>query len=102
VAGPKAAQYFVLLASLSFYVWWKRFNLPYLAASILENWLIARWMSAATQPRRKQILITGLVLNVGYLCVFKYVIFLLSSLSAALVSAQVAKQILVLESQAAK
>ncbi len=81
LAGPKAAQFLVLVASVFFYAWWKPANLPYLAASILANWVIARWMSGAAQPLRKRILITGLILNIGYLCVFKYVNFLLASFS---------------------
>jgi alginate O-acetyltransferase complex protein AlgI len=48
VAGPKAAQTFVLLASLFFYTWWKPIHLSYLLGSILVNWLIARCIGAAT------------------------------------------------------
>ncbi len=81
VSGPRGAQVCVLLASLLFYAWWKPTNLPYLAVSIVVNWLLAHAMSGMEQPRRKHLLVTGLVLNVGYLCIFKYINFLLGSFS---------------------
>jgi alginate O-acetyltransferase complex protein AlgI len=65
----------VLLASLFFYGWWKPSNLLYLVASIVVNWMITRAMTK-TQTRRKQLLLLGLILNVGPLCFFKYVNFL--------------------------
>lgn len=78
--GPRAAQLVILVASIIFYGWWKPSNLPLLAASILVNWFLARWLSSAQQPARKRILQLGLVLNIGYLCLFKYVNFFLSVL----------------------
>jgi alginate O-acetyltransferase complex protein AlgI len=78
--GPKASQFVILLASLVFYGWFKPSNLWYLAASILGNFLLAQRIAAAEQPRRKQLLITGLVLNIGYLCTFKYVNFLAANI----------------------
>jgi len=77
LGGARAAQGWVLAASLFFYLWWKPANLPYLLGSILVNWLLARAIAAAQDQRRKQILRLGLVLNVGYLCVFKYLNFFL-------------------------
>jgi alginate O-acetyltransferase complex protein AlgI len=77
VVGPRAAQLVVLFASLAFYGWWLPRNLFYLAASILANWLIARWMLTADMSSRKRILQTGLALNVLYLCLFKFVDFFL-------------------------
>jgi len=78
-AGPRAAQAIVLLASLFFYTWWKPIHLPYLLGSILVNWFIARCIDASTGRRRKRLLQLGLVLNIGFLCVFKYVNFFLGS-----------------------
>jgi alginate O-acetyltransferase complex protein AlgI len=79
--GPRLAQTVVLAASMIFYRWFKPANLWYLGASILVNFLLARAMEGMEQPRRKLLLISGLVLNTGYLCVFKYFNFILSNLS---------------------
>jgi alginate O-acetyltransferase complex protein AlgI len=78
--GPLAAQIVVLAASAVFYGWFKPHNLWYLAASVTVNFLLAQGISRAEHPRRKQILVAGLVLNVGYLCIFKYVNFLIANL----------------------
>jgi len=78
--GPTAAQAWVLVASLLFYARSKPADLAYLIASILANWLIARWIDRAQPPVKKRILVSGLVLNVAYLCVFKYLDFFASML----------------------
>lgn len=75
--GTRAAQTVVLAASVFFYSWFKPANLWYLAGSIIVNWLIARSVASAEGPRRKQILVLGLVVNVSFLCAFKYVNFFL-------------------------
>jgi alginate O-acetyltransferase complex protein AlgI len=79
--GARAAQAIVLAASIVFYGWFKPSNLWYLAASIFINFVLAQAIARAEQPRRKQLIVVGLVLNVGFLCVFKYVNFLLGSFS---------------------
>jgi alginate O-acetyltransferase complex protein AlgI len=79
--GPRAAQLIVLVASLIFYGWFKPANLWYLGASIVVNFILAQRIAKLEQPQKKQLLILGLALNVGYLCVFKYVNFLLGSIS---------------------
>ena len=81
VAGPRAAQAAVLVASLVFYSWFKPANLPYLLGSILVNWWLSGAMDRAEQPRRKRLLQLGLVLNIGFLCTFKYINFFLSSIA---------------------
>ena len=78
-ASAKAAQAWILIASLGFYTWWKPANLPYLLGSITVNWMLARAIGGAAQPARKRLLQVALVLNIGYLCVFKYVNFFLAS-----------------------
>lgn len=84
VAGARAAQAVVLVASLVFYAWFKPSNLPYLLGSILVNWRLVRVMAAAegedAQPRRKRLMQLGLVLNIAFLCTFKYINFFLSSI----------------------
>jgi alginate O-acetyltransferase complex protein AlgI len=75
VGGGRAAQAVVLLSSLVFYSYTKPLNLLFLAGSILANWQIGRWISAAERPRRKRFLQFGLALNVCYLGIFKYANF---------------------------
>lgn len=81
VGGPKGAQGFVLTACMVFYGWWRPANLPYLLGSILVNWLVAQRMARAEQPVRKYLLVVGLALNVGYLCFFKYLNFVIGNLT---------------------
>jgi D-alanyl-lipoteichoic acid acyltransferase DltB (MBOAT superfamily) len=79
--GATAAQFTVLVASLTFYGWYKPSNLWYLGVSIVLNFILAQTIARLKQPFRRRMLVTGLILNVGYLCVFKYVNFLLGNLS---------------------
>ena len=80
LSGPRAAQIAVLLASITFYAWFRWTNLFFLAASILANWFVAKKIAAAIDGHRKRWLQVGLVANIAYLCTFKYVNFLLGSL----------------------
>ncbi len=82
--GPRAAQVWVLAASVVFYTAGKPFNLVYLLASISVNWLVARSLERTEGAARKRLLIGGLVLNVAYLCLFKYLGFFASIISFAL------------------
>ena len=86
--GSKAAQGWILVASLLFYTWNKPAYLPYLLGSILVNWLLARTIASQQGPERqairKRLLQLSLVLNLGYLCIFKYVNFFLSNFSSLL------------------
>ena len=75
----RSAQLCVLLASLVFYSWAKPANLLYLLGSILVNWLVARWIGGAQGNRRKHLLQLGLVLNIAFLCTFKYLNFFISN-----------------------
>ncbi len=76
----KAPQLCILTASLVFYSQARAFNLIYLVGSILANWLIARWVCSSTGPSRKLLLQAGLVLNVAFLCTFKYLNFFVGNL----------------------
>jgi alginate O-acetyltransferase complex protein AlgI len=75
----KVPQICMLLASVFFYAWAKPFYLPYLLGSILVNWQISRWIGRSSGIRRKRILQFGLIVNIGYLCVFKYLNFFFNS-----------------------
>jgi D-alanyl-lipoteichoic acid acyltransferase DltB (MBOAT superfamily) len=82
-ASQPWSQAWLLLASLFFYAFGRPSNLPLLVASILFNWAIARAMMAEVDEiRRKRVLLAGLVANVSFLCVFKYVNFFLSTAAA--------------------
>jgi alginate O-acetyltransferase complex protein AlgI len=76
----RAPQICILLASIVFYAWQNPSHLGYLLGSILVNWQIARWIGAATGKRRKRYLQLGLILNIGFLCVFKYLNFLMGNI----------------------
>lgn len=82
--GSTAARAWVLVSSLVFYGRNKPSDLVFLVASIVVNWLIARWMDRTEGPAKKRILVSALVLNVGYLCVFKYLGFFASMASPVL------------------
>ena len=76
---PKAPQIFILLVSFYFYAYAKPAHLGYLIGSIVANWLIARWMSPKEDAPRKRIFLFGIILNVAFLCIFKYINFFLSN-----------------------
>jgi alginate O-acetyltransferase complex protein AlgI len=82
--GPTAAQLWILFASLFFYARSKPSDLLYLLASIAVNWLLARAIVGTEGPTKKRFLVWGLVLNVAYLCVFKYLGFFASVLAPLL------------------
>jgi len=77
--SPRAPQACILLASIVFYSWFRPSYLPYLLGSILVNWQLAHWIARAGGPRRKRLLQLGLVLNIGYLCTFKYLNFFIGN-----------------------
>ena len=72
--SARAAQSWILLASLVFYSWDRPADLLLLLASIAFNWAIATALaSSATAPtRRRQLFAVGLSANVVLLGVFKY------------------------------
>lgn len=82
--GARAAQLWVLAASICFYCWSRPSNLIFLVASILANWMFAHWMECTTGPAKKRVLVLGLTLNILYLCAFKYLGFLASTFSFAM------------------
>lgn len=75
----KGPQLCVLLASLFFYAWARPSYLPYILGSIVVNWQLARMIAGATGIRRKRYLQLGLILNVSFLCTFKYFNFFISN-----------------------
>ena len=82
--GIQAAQILLLAAALVFYGWSKPSNLFLLGGSILFNWLLAHSMTGLSKILRRRVLILGLVANVLFLCLFKYVNFFLAGFSKPL------------------
>jgi alginate O-acetyltransferase complex protein AlgI len=76
----KAPQVCILLASIFFYAWAKPSHLGYLFGSILVNWQLARLIAGAPNGLRKRYLQLGLILNIGYLCIFKYLNFFIGNI----------------------
>ena len=83
-SGARAAQLWLLAASLFFYAWPRPEQLPLLLASIVVNWAILQRMGAAgeSETQRQRWLWIGLVANIGFLATFKYVNFALGQLNA--------------------
>jgi alginate O-acetyltransferase complex protein AlgI len=84
LVGPRAAQIWIVAASIFFYAKSNPSNLIYLAISILANWGFARWIAKTEQPAKKRILVWALVLNIVYLSAFKYLGFFASLFAFAL------------------
>jgi alginate O-acetyltransferase complex protein AlgI len=71
---------FIIAASLVFYGLAQLRMLPLLILSIVLNWLIARQIAAnAGGAARKRWLLAGLVANLGVLCWFKYLGFIITN-----------------------
>jgi D-alanyl-lipoteichoic acid acyltransferase DltB (MBOAT superfamily) len=74
---------FILLVSLLSYSIVQVRTLPLLIISILFNWAVARYIRAQAEPGpRKFWLLVGLVVNIGFLCWFKYLDFIFGNLAA--------------------
>jgi D-alanyl-lipoteichoic acid acyltransferase DltB (MBOAT superfamily) len=62
----------LFVISLVFYGWWNPLHVPLLLASILLNWLAAL---AFARSGRRAIIVAAIVLNLGVLALFKYLVF---------------------------
>lgn len=71
----------LLAGSLVFYAWWKPILLPLLLTSILFNFATGHLLQRAAGGWRRLLLITGVTVNLGTLGWFKYLDFVLSSVS---------------------
>jgi len=77
-ANRDLAMAWLVFSSLFFYSWWRPPYLILIAASIIVNYLIGKKIATATS-HRKTWLITGLAVNLGGLCYFKYANFFVDS-----------------------
>jgi D-alanyl-lipoteichoic acid acyltransferase DltB (MBOAT superfamily) len=78
--GARAAQLWILAASLAFYAWSDPWHLPLLLGSIAVNGLVARGLGEKA-PHRRPLFWAGIAMNIGLLCLFKYVNFALRGLA---------------------
>ncbi|WP_294149238.1 MBOAT family protein [uncultured Selenomonas sp.] len=85
--GTRPANIYLALASLFFYGWWDVRYLPLLLGSIAGNYLLSgailRAHAAAAPARARAVFLLGLAANLGLLCYYKYLGFLLGALRAA-------------------
>ena len=78
------SKLFLVLSSLLFYSWWNIVYLPIILLSIIFNFFIGKLLWNKKELKkitRKQLLIFGIVCNVGLLCYFKYVDFFIINLN---------------------
>ena len=74
---PKIFRYYLIFfSSLFFYGFWRIDFIPLLLFSTISTWLIANKIHTNSNNKdRKKFLLLGLIINLGLLFVFKYLIF---------------------------
>ncbi|MFT4705798.1 MAG: alginate O-acetyltransferase complex protein AlgI [Bradymonadia bacterium] len=88
----------LLVSSYVFYGWWDYRFLSLVALSTIVDFVIARQLDATDDKRRRKLLVsTSVVVNLGILGVFKYAGFFVASAQAALLSLGVQANVQVLE-----
>jgi len=65
----------IFTASMAFYGFWRVEFLPVMLASTLVDFLVSRRMPGASDRGKKLLLMTSLIVNLGLLFYFKYLIF---------------------------
>ena len=65
----------IFIASLTFYAFWKIEFLPIMMLSVMIDYWVALAMHGQTSRRKKLLLALSLVVNLGLLFYFKYLIF---------------------------
>ena len=82
------AKAWLVVASLFFYSWWNIIYLPLILTSILLNYLLGSILfhKDYLQLIRKDLLIAGLIFNLGLLGYFKYMDFFISNINVLLAS----------------
>ena len=76
----KAAKIWLVIASLFFYSWWSIYYLPLIIISVVINYLLGINLNKPTLfCSRKNLLIVGLLFNIGLLGYFKYADFFIDN-----------------------
>ncbi len=65
----------ILTASLSFYGFWRIEFIPVMLLSVVVDYVVALRIPGATAHRKKRLLLLSLVVNIGLLFYFKYLLF---------------------------
>jgi len=74
----------LLLASYIFYMWWDPRFIVLILTSTVADYFLGIWLEATSGPRKKALLATSLVVNLGLLGFFKYYDFFAGSLAVLL------------------
>jgi len=74
----------LLLASYIFYMWWDPRFIVLILTSTVADYFLGIWLEATSGPRKKVLLATSLVVNLGLLGFFKYYDFFAGSLAVLL------------------
>ncbi len=83
LAKPKSQNILLIVASYVFYGWWDYRFCALILASSLVDFALGYWMDQSnSQRRRKALLVSSLVLNLGLLGLFKYFNFFAESFTA--------------------
>ncbi len=83
--GWRQQNVMLLVASYVFYGWWDPRFLVLIAASTIVDFHCAKAIAASDEVRRRRLLLTlSLVINFGFLGVFKYFNFFMDSFAATL------------------
>jgi alginate O-acetyltransferase complex protein AlgI len=83
--GPRAAAFWLVVASLAFYGDWRWQHVPLLVASVVANYLFGYGIlraRAAGSPVARRLLVTAIAANLAVLGYFKYANFFVRSVSA--------------------
>lgn len=82
-----AGKSWLVCASLFFYSWWNIAFLPLILVSMLVNFVVGSSLSQRTGTKRisdKQLLVGGIVFNLGLLAYFKYSDFFIANVNSLL------------------
>src|SRR5262250_2595283 len=74
----------LLLASYVFYMWWDPRFIVLILTSTVVDYFLGIWLEATSGPRKRLLLVTSLVVNLGLLGFFKYYDFFAGSLAMLL------------------
>lgn len=81
----EASKVFLVVSSLFFYSWWNPIYLPLMLGSIVFNYVLGTLLiknRKHSKPFRRQLLIFGIVVNVGLLGTTKYSDFFISNMNS--------------------
>ena len=82
----KQQNFFIILASYVFYGWWDWRFLSLIVISSFVDFLVGKKLATEDDTKiRKLLLITSILVNLGFLGVFKYFNFFASSFESAFV-----------------